>query len=84
MSLWHLKVRDIIGLVSLFTGVFMLGAYATHLMQLFDVGRFHVVFFVFVNAGILLSHTLQKIKCQSICVAFGHSDLADGIKAGHY
>ena len=84
LSLCYLKVRDIIGLVSLFTGLFMFGAYAVYLMQLFDIGQLQVVYIVIVNAGVLFVYTLQKIKCQSICVAFGQQDLADGIRAGHY
>lgn len=84
LSLWYLKARDIIGITSLFSGLFMLGAYVTYLRQLFNIDRSQVFVLVAINAVILFIYTLQKIKCQNVCVAFGQRDLADGIKAGHY
>jgi len=84
LVLWHLKIRDIFGILSLFSGIFMIGGYATYLLQLFAVDKPQVVIVVCVNAFVLFVYTLQKIKCQRECVAFDRPDLAADIKAGHY
>jgi len=84
LVLWHLKIRDIIGILSLFSGIVMIGGYATYLLQLFSVDKLQVTIMVLVNAFVLFLYTLQKIKCQRECVAFDKPDLAADIKAGHY
>lgn len=84
LVLWHLKVRDICAILSLFTGIFMAGFYVSYYLQLFTVNKPKVLAAAGINAFVLLLFTLKRIKCQNECVAFNKPDLASHIKAGHY
>ena len=84
LLLWHLPIRDVWALMSLFSGIFMVGAYVTFGLKTFNIEATHVFIFVGVNARVLFLHTLKSLQCQKECIGFGEPDLASHIKAGYY